>query len=148
MFFFYQELDVFGAVPVRKKKEMFYYGRVPLYFQVLPWHFFLCAYDHLPEGTKLELGRGAPGKHHPQHTTPPPRLSRPANCDERQLATSLDSESGPTPAGKTFPHSYPKTRVLEGDAYVVCSFLVPLVCESSKYFNAHTGYGPKCLTTF
>ena len=109
---------------------------------------FLCAYDHLPEGTKLELGRGAPGKHHPQHTTPPPRLSRPANCDERQLATSLDSESGPTPAGKTFPHSYPKTRVLEGDAYVVCSFSVPLVCESPKYFNAYTGYGPKCLTTF
>ena len=29
---------------------------------------------HLPKGTKLELGRGAPGEHHPQPIKPPPRL--------------------------------------------------------------------------
>ena len=110
--------------------------------------FILCAYHHLPGGTKLELGRGAPGEHHPQPTIPPPRLSRPANCDESQLTTSVDSESGPTPAGKTFPHSYPKTRVSEGDAYVMCNFFVPLVCDSSQYSNAYTGSGPKYLTTF
>ena len=32
---------------------------------------------HLPKGTKLELGRGAPGGHRPQSTKPPPRLNRP-----------------------------------------------------------------------
>ena len=88
--------------------------------------FILCAYHRFPEGTKLELGKGAPSEHHPQPTIPPPRLSRPANCDESQLATSLDGESGPTPVGKTFPHSYPKTQVSAGDAYVVCNFLVPV----------------------
>ena len=88
--------------------------------------FVLCAYHRFPEGTKLELGRGAPSKHHPQPTIPPPRPNRPANYDESQLATSLDGESGPTPAAKTFPHSYPKTKVSAGDTYVVCSFLVPV----------------------
>ena len=88
--------------------------------------FILCAYHGFPEGTKLEIGRGVPSEHHPQPTIPPPRLSRPANCDESQLATSLDGESGPTPTGKTFPHSYPKTQVSAGDAYVVSRFLVPV----------------------
>ena len=32
------------------------------------------------------------------------------NHDDSQLAASLEGEPGPTPAGKTFPHSYPETR--------------------------------------
>ena len=32
------------------------------------------------------------------------------NRESSQLAASLEGEPGPTPAGKTLPHSYPKTR--------------------------------------
>ena len=32
------------------------------------------------------------------------------NRDGSQLAASLEGEPGPTPAGKTLPHSYPETR--------------------------------------
>ena len=32
------------------------------------------------------------------------------NREGSQLAASLEGEPGPTPAGKTLPHSYPKTR--------------------------------------
>ena len=64
----------------------------------------------LPKGTKLELGRGRT----PGNTI----LSQPyrrrvstdmPNREGSQLAASLESEPGPTPPGKTLPHSYPKT---------------------------------------
>ena len=32
------------------------------------------------------------------------------NREDSQLAASLEDEPGPTPAGKTLPHSYPETR--------------------------------------
>ena len=32
------------------------------------------------------------------------------NREDSQLAASFEGEPGPTPAGKTFPHSYPETR--------------------------------------
>ena len=32
------------------------------------------------------------------------------NRESSQLAASLEGEPGPTPAGKTLPHSYPETR--------------------------------------
>ena len=53
-----------------------------------------------PKGTKLELGRGAPGKHHPQPTILPPCLNRPyrLNCENSQSAASLEGEPGPAPA--------------------------------------------------
>ena len=35
---FYLEFHVFGAVPVRKKDEIFHQGRDSLYFQVFSWH--------------------------------------------------------------------------------------------------------------
>ena len=38
--FFYQELDVFGAVPVCKKDEIIDEGWDSLYFQVFSWHFY------------------------------------------------------------------------------------------------------------
>ena len=37
---FYQEWDVFGAVPVRKKYEFLDWRRDSLYFQVFPWRFY------------------------------------------------------------------------------------------------------------
>ena len=37
---FYQELDVVGAVSVRKKGEILYSGRDSMYLQVFPWHFY------------------------------------------------------------------------------------------------------------
>ena len=36
------------------------------------------------------------------------------NREGSQLATSLEGEPGPTPAGKTLPHSYPETRFRPG----------------------------------
>ena len=66
----------------------------------------------LPKGTKLELGRGA---HLARNTI----LNQPyrrrvstesLNRDGSQLAASLEGDPGPTPAGKTLPHSYPETR--------------------------------------
>ena len=38
--FFYPELHVFGAIPVRKKNEILDLRRDSLYFQVFPWHFY------------------------------------------------------------------------------------------------------------
>ena len=49
---FYLELHVFGAVPVRKKDEIFYEGRDPLHFQVFPWHFYFMRGPSLVELTE------------------------------------------------------------------------------------------------
>ena len=50
-------------------------------------------------------------KHHPQPTIPPRHFSTDMlNRESSQLAASLEGEPGPTPAGKTLPHSYPETR--------------------------------------
>ena len=65
-----------------------------------------------PKGTKLGLRkRRAPGNtiilSQPYHRhVSTDRLSREGN----QLAASLEGEPGPTPAGKTLPHSYPEPR--------------------------------------
>ena len=50
---FYQELDVFGAVPVRKKDEILDFGRDSLYFQVLSWHFHFMHVPPLPGGHQI-----------------------------------------------------------------------------------------------
>ena len=65
----------------------------------------------LPKGTKLGLGkRRAPGNtiipSQPyRHRVSTDRLNR----EGSQLAASLEGEPGPTPAGKTLPHSFPET---------------------------------------
>ena len=65
----------------------------------------------LPKGTKLGLGkRCAPGNtiilSQPyRRRVSPDRLNR----EGSQLAASLEGEPGPTPAGKTLPHSFPET---------------------------------------
>ena len=65
----------------------------------------------LPKGTKLGLGkRRAPGntiilsQPYRRHVSTD-RLNR----EGSQLAASLEGEPGPTPAGKTLPHSFPET---------------------------------------
>ena len=66
---------------------------------------------HPPEGHQI----GARKRRTPENTI----LSQPycrrvstdrPNREGSQLAASLEGEPGPTPAGKTLPHSYPKTR--------------------------------------
>ena len=64
---------------------------------------------HLPKGTKLEHERGD-------------RLGTPSSAnhaaaatdrrtrDDSQLAAFLEGDPGPTPGGKTLPHSYPESR--------------------------------------
>ena len=65
----------------------------------------------LPKGTKLGLGkRRAPGNtiilSQPyRRGVSTDRLNR----EGSQLAASLEGEPGPTPAGKTLPHSFPET---------------------------------------
>ena len=67
---------------------------------------------HPPEGHQI----GARKRHAPGNTI----LSQPyrrrvstdrLNREGSQLAASLEGEPGPTPAGKTLPHSYPETRL-------------------------------------
>ena len=65
----------------------------------------------LPKGTKLGLGkRRAPGN---TIILSPPYRRRVStdrlNREGSQLAASLEGEPGPTPAGKTLPHSFPET---------------------------------------
>ena len=66
---------------------------------------------HPPEGHQI----GARKRRTPENTI----LSQPycrrvstdrSNREGSQLAASLEGEPGPTPAGKTLPHSYPETR--------------------------------------
>ena len=66
---------------------------------------------HPPEGHEI----GARKRRTPENTI----LSQPycrrvstdrPNRESSQLAASLEGEPGPTPAGKTLPHSYPETR--------------------------------------
>ena len=66
---------------------------------------------HPPEGHQI----GARKRRTPENTI----LSQPycsrvstdrSDREGSQLAASLEGEPGPTPAGKTLPHSYPETR--------------------------------------
>ena len=66
---------------------------------------------HPPKGHQI----GARKRRTPENTIlSQPYCSRVStdrpNREGSQLAASLEGESGPTPAGKTLPHSYPKTR--------------------------------------
>ena len=60
---------------------------------------------------------------------------------DSQLAASLEVDPGPTPAGKTFPHSYPKTRFRRESAIVTVKnlyfcvkhfFFFPLCTRSAR----------------
>ena len=65
----------------------------------------------LPKATKLEFGRGAHLKtpssanHTAAASQPSGRIAKAASC-----LHLFRVSPGPTPAGKTLPHSYPETR--------------------------------------
>ena len=81
----------------------------------------------LPKGTKLGLGkRRAPGNTIILSQPYRRRVSTDRlNREGSQLAASLEGEPGPTPAGKTLPHSFPETsrfrRERARDMYVVAN---------------------------
>ena len=81
----------------------------------------------LPKGTKLELGRGAhlgtPSSYRRRVSTDRP------NREGSQLAASLEGELGPTPAGKTLPHSYRETTGFEGRGHE---------CSGRRSVSCHT----------
>ena len=62
------------------------------------------------------------------------------NCEGSQLTASLEGEPGPTPAGKTLPHSYPETRFQRERAreqhYVVGERSTVILYT---YINSHVG---------
>ena len=98
---------------------------------------------HLPKGTKLELGRGA-------------HLGIPLNqiyrrrfstdrliCKDRQFASSLEGDPGPTAAGKTLPHSYPETRFRKERARDV-AIIAYWKDQSYENFRRTRTMGPNC----
>ena len=80
---------------------------------------------HPPEGHQI----GARKRRTPENTILSQRYCRRVSTDRpnresSQLAASLEGEPGPTPAGKTLPHSYPETRFRRERARdsMVCSY--------------------------
>ena len=73
----------------------------------------------LPKGTKLGLGkRRAPGNTIILSQPYRRRVSTDRlNREGSQLAASLEGEPGPTPAGKTLPHSFPETAGFGGSGH-------------------------------
>ena len=79
---------------------------------------------HPPEGHQI----GARKRRTPENTI----LSQPycrrvstdrPNREGSQLTASLEDEPGPTPAGKTLPHSYPETRFRRERAITIVKVL-------------------------
>ena len=72
-------------------------------------------------------------------TVPPRRVSTDRlNNEDSQLAASLEGEpGGPTPAGKTLPHSYPNTR-FRGERAQVDVLICLLYRRMVKYFKTYS----------
>ena len=73
------------------------------------------ACHHLPKSTKLEIGRGAPGEHHPQPTIPPRRLNRPAESRRQPVGYISRGYVRPYTRRKDPSTLIPQNQVLEGD---------------------------------
>ena len=92
---------------------------------------------HPPEGHQI----GARKRRTPENTI----LSQPycrrvsidrPNREGSQLAASLEGEPGPTPAGKTLPHSYPETRFRRErarDWHYLIGSMANLLCHRSFF---------------
>ena len=79
---------------------------------------------HPPEGHQI----GARKRRTPENTILSQPYCRRVSTDRSdregsQLAASLEGEPGPTPAGKTLPHSYPETRFRGERALVLYYYL-------------------------
>ena len=94
---------------------------------------------HLPKGTKLELGRGAAGEHHPQPTTPG-AASQPTGWIAKKVSWLHLSKVSPAlhpPERHSLPHPYPKTRFRSErarDDIMMCYFCVP--SRHERYLRA------------
>ena len=89
---------------------------------------------HPPEGHQI----GARKRRTPENTILSQPYCRRVSTDRSdregsQLAASLEGEPGPTPAGKTLPHSYPETRfrrerardvVIPGELHSCCLYRI------------------------
>ena len=90
---------------------------------------------HPPEGHQI----GARKRRTPENTILSQPYCRRVSTDRSdregsQLAASLEGEPGPTPAGKTLPHSYPETRFRRErarDAIISCVQFI-------NYTHTHT----------
>ena len=73
-------------------------------------------------------------KHHPQPTIPPPCLNRQAESRWQPVGCiSRGREPGPTPAGKTLPHSFPETWFRREKARGVYQVLINVCCTYTRY---------------
>ena len=63
----------------------------------------------------------------PYHRVSTDRLNR----EGSQLAASLEGESGPTPAGKTLPHSYPEEASFRWEKVSIIVLLVVLLSKTA-----------------
>ena len=95
---------------------------------------------HPPEGHQI----GARKRRTPENTILSQPYCRRVSTDRSdregsQLAASLEGEPGPTPAGKTLPHSYPETRFRRERAwifiYICMSLRVFLFAKKMKFLT-------------
>ena len=54
------------------------------------------------------------------------------NCERSQLAASFQGEPGPTPVGKTLPHSYPETRFRRERARCTYLYETSTTCRANS----------------
>ena len=83
---------------------------------------------HPPEGHQI----GARTRRTPENTILSQPSCRHVSTDRSdhegsQLAASLEGEPGPTPAGKTLPHSYPETRFRRERARVLYYIILVII---------------------
>ena len=98
---------------------------------------------HPPEGHQI----GARKRRTPENTVLSQPYCRRVSTDRSdregsQLAASLEGEPGPTPAGKTLPHSYPETRFRRERARDVCVCCHPIYSRRQtcgRTSRGHTG---------
>ena len=91
---------------------------------------------HPPEGYQI----GARKRRTPENTILSQPYCRRVSTDRSdregsQLAASLEGEPGPTPAGKTLPHSYPETRFrrerareVDATSFYITSYICTIPC--------------------
>ena len=88
---------------------------------------------HPPEGHQIGARKRRTTLKTPSsanHTCRRVSTDRP-NREGSQLAASLEGEPGPTPAGKTLPHSYPETRFRRERARNVLEMVCDTVVRKS-----------------
>ena len=105
---------------------------------------------HPPEGHQI----GARKRRTPENTIISQPYCRRVSTDRpnregSQLAASLEGEPGPTPAGKTLPHLYPKTRFRRERALkynvTLCTTNYTAIYDASCSCNSKYKYNLVCV---